>query len=300
MINLEGGIASQDVATVRPVLEGGSMDKFYPNSERGLTAGVDSDDEGAEGRQAAQDEMNAEEAEDGSAEGSAEEEEDEELKSFTNTIPGYVVRCKLLEPLVKLVVNTLNPVADTLAWSKELAAAAAGNSVPIDLSAIDRSCRASVTKREPAVVDLGIDGCLSNLRSHSAASLSGSESETCVVSESDRRSAGIECWGTYSTAKTMDESAVGQIWASVEYDDVTVYIYSAALYSTTPPLSSSNHHLPPASSHSTPSGSSQHRARPHLQCSPRSHCTYIDIDRPPERFPLAALTRILAYPGPQR
>ncbi|KAJ7461200.1 hypothetical protein FB451DRAFT_1563008 [Mycena latifolia] len=74
--------------------------------------------------------------------------------------------------------------------------------------------------------------------------LSGSESETCVVSESDRRSAGIECWGMYSTARTMDESAVGQIWASVEYNDVTVYIYSAALYSTTPPLSSSNHHLP--------------------------------------------------------
>ncbi|KAJ6522342.1 hypothetical protein DFH09DRAFT_1330625 [Mycena vulgaris] len=47
--------------------------KFYPNSDDGLAGGVGSDDEGAEGRRAALEEMNAEEPENGSAP----EEEDE-------------------------------------------------------------------------------------------------------------------------------------------------------------------------------------------------------------------------------
>lgn len=49
--------------------------KFYPNSEDRLGDGVDSDDEGAEGRRAAIEEMNAEEPEKG---GSDSENEDEE------------------------------------------------------------------------------------------------------------------------------------------------------------------------------------------------------------------------------
>ncbi|KAJ6496838.1 hypothetical protein DFH09DRAFT_1447898 [Mycena vulgaris] len=48
--------------------------KFYPNSDDGLAGGVGSDDEGAEGRRAALEEMNAEEPEDN---GSASEEEGE-------------------------------------------------------------------------------------------------------------------------------------------------------------------------------------------------------------------------------
>lgn len=41
--------------------------KFYPNSEDGLAHGIDSDDEGAESKRAALEEMNAEEPEDDSS-----------------------------------------------------------------------------------------------------------------------------------------------------------------------------------------------------------------------------------------
>ncbi|KAF8211915.1 hypothetical protein K438DRAFT_1567586 [Mycena galopus ATCC 62051] len=58
--------------------------KFYPNSEDSLAGGFDSDDEGAEGRRAALEEMNAEEPEelgDGEGEGDGDDEDDGENSS---------------------------------------------------------------------------------------------------------------------------------------------------------------------------------------------------------------------------
>jgi hypothetical protein len=43
--------------------------KFYPNSDEGLANGVDSDDEGEEGRRAALEEMNAEDSGDDNTDG---------------------------------------------------------------------------------------------------------------------------------------------------------------------------------------------------------------------------------------